>query len=511
MDASGKAYKVTSAISDAEMLLHILDMLPTSIFVKDEQLKFVFSNQKHCELIGLPADKLIGFSDADFYPPEEAEGFLARDKAVLDTGQTIEAEEVATSQSGQTSPYLTRKSKIASADGKVYLIGTNTNLTEIKRREEQYKALAETVPVGIWQVSERGETLYTNLLLRELLEIPEGDVDGGKLCEMLAGGRAEFPGAASRFETDITTAGKGRKRFLIVSSGWLTRSGTASRAAMISVVDVTEITELQRINDEISRLNRELSNSMQKLKDAQDEIVRRGRMSQLGQLTATVAHELRNPLGAVRTAVYLVERKIKDKGLGIEPQLQRINNGITRCDNIISQLLDFTRTKSLQYENLDFDEWLERTVDDEAQKLPQMVEVECVLGLDGLKVEFDPARMNRVIINLVSNASEAMVGKGDDPAKAATANPKISIETRLSARGLEISVRDNGPGISEENLKKIFEPLFTTKSFGTGLGLPAVEKILEQHGGSLGVQSKPGEGTCFTAWIPLARKVSEAA
>ena len=123
----------------------------------------------------------------------------------------------------------------------------------------------------------------------------------------------------------------------------------------------------------------------------------------------------------------------------------------------------------------------------------------------------DPERMSRSLINLISNASEALVGKGDEHSGDADFSPNITIRSSRTARGVEISVSDNGPGISEENLLKIKEPLFTTKSFGTGLGLPAVEKILEQHDGGLDITSKLGEGACFTAWFPIIEKLEEAA
>jgi PAS domain S-box-containing protein len=503
-------HKVYSGITDPDLLLQILDMLPTSIFVKDENLKFVFSNQAHCDLIGLPVEKLLGHSDADFYPPDEAVQFLARDQQVIESGEVNESEELATNQSGHTSPYLTRKSKITSTDGSVYLIGTNTNLTEIRRREEQHATLAKTVPVGIWQVDERCNTIYVNSRLLNYLGLEPGASPDASALRALGNDQLNFPSMPTRFETDLALPSGESRRMLVISSGWLSLANFGTRSAIVCVVDVTEITELKRINDEISRLNRELAENMQKLKDAQDEIVRRGRMSQLGQLTATVAHELRNPLGAVRTAVYLVERKIKDKGLGIEPQLQRINNGITRCDNIISQLLDFTRSKALQCELLDFDEWLIKTVEEEAGRLPPIVEVECSVGLGGHQVQFDPGRMNRVVINLLSNASEAMVGRGDDPSKIYTDKPKVKVTTDLTARGVELTVTDNGPGISSENMAKIMEPLFTTKNFGTGLGLPAIEKILDQHGGGLEIRSRVGEGATFIAWFPI-RQASENA
>jgi signal transduction histidine kinase len=196
--------------------------------------------------------------------------------------------------------------------------------------------------------------------------------------------------------------------------------------------------------------------------------------------------------------------------LGIEPQLERINNGVTRCDNIISQLLDFARSKALQTETIAFDDWLAKIVEEEAQKLPATVAIECQLALGDAELVFDPARMGRVIINLVTNASEALVGKGDDMAKIAIKSPTIRISTMHTGRGYELTVADNGPGIPPELASKIFEPLFTTKNFGTGLGLPAVQKIMEQHGGGLEVKTQPGQGAEFTAWWPGTIQLKEA-
>ena len=269
--------------------------------------------------------------------------------------------------------------------------------------------------------------------------------------------------------------------------------------------------DVQRINEEVIRLNAGLARNIDMLREAQDESVRKGKMAQLGQLTATVAHELRNPLGAVRTSAFLLERKVKGKGLGVEQQLDRINNGVTRCDNIISQLLDFARTKTIQPETIVLDDWLAKIIEEEAQNLPAAVDIECDLSLGTTAVPFDPLRMRRALINLVSNAAEAMVGKGDTSVRPGVKSPLIVIRTARTARGVEISVCDNGPGIAPENLQKIFEPLFTTKNFGTGLGLPAVEKIMEQHSGGLEVVSKPGQGAAFIAWWPVTASSDAAA
>jgi signal transduction histidine kinase len=270
-------------------------------------------------------------------------------------------------------------------------------------------------------------------------------------------------------------------------------------------------TELHDINDDMVRVNKELANNMQMLKDAQDALVKKGRMEQMGQLTATIAHELRNPLGAVRTSAFLIERKIKGKELGIEPQIARINNGVTRCDDIITQLLDFSRSKKLSCRSENLDKWLEKTVSEEASQLPSAVAIDCLLGMKDVEVPFDPSRLQRAIINLVSNASEAMVGNGEDPSRYAVAAPRITITTKIINEFAVISVKDNGPGIPPENLEKIREPLFTTKSFGTGLGLPAVDQIVIQHGGVLDIFSEPGQGATFTIKLPLQSTIEQAA
>jgi signal transduction histidine kinase len=267
---------------------------------------------------------------------------------------------------------------------------------------------------------------------------------------------------------------------------------------------------LEVINSEIAGLNGELSATVTQLKDAQDELLSKGRMEQLGHLTATVAHELRNPLGAVRTSVFLLQRKLSGKGLGVEPQLLRINNGVVRCDDIITQLLDFSRSSSPSLQPEDLDGWLQKVLEEEAQHLPSMVEIEFIPGLGGAPVAIDGARLSRAIINLINNASEAMVGKGDDPSKFTTHQPRITIESKASERGFEVVVRDNGPGIAPEHLARIMEPLFTTKSFGTGLGLPAVQRIMEQHGGGLEIQSALGKGSSFTAWIAAQQQATAA-
>ncbi len=269
--------------------------------------------------------------------------------------------------------------------------------------------------------------------------------------------------------------------------------------------------EARQLNEGVVRLNSELLEKIEKLNQVQDDVVMKGKLAQLGQLTATVAHEIRNPLGAIRTASYLIEMKIKNKGMGVEPQLQRIAAQVARCDKIISELLDFTRSRALDRKAFNVDDWVRSIVEEERKALPGMLHITYDLGLGSIECGIDEDRMRRVLINLLSNASEAMVGKADAVTAVAALDPRINVATTFAGDMIEISVTDNGPGISEENLAKIMQPLFTTKSFGVGLGLPAVEKILQQHGGGLRIASKLGEGATFTAYFPIAEANRKAA
>jgi PAS domain S-box-containing protein len=495
----------------SDFLKKILNNLPTPFFVKDKDLKFVFLNKYYCGFVGKTEEELLGHSDADFYEEEALKDYIAVDRRVIDSGEFVKVEEINARKDGVHVPVLTRKARLTDENGEHFLVGTCSDLTAIKKREEQYRALSETVPVGVLQIEENGKVIFANPLLLAYLKRGLETLDHSAICGLLGQSPDKFPGFASRFECTLSQIDGSSRRVLVISSGWLLLGKDKSRSALVSIVDVSENTELKRINEEILRLNQELASNMQKLKDAQDALVKKGRMEQMGQLTATIAHELRNPLGAVRTSIFLMERKLKGKGLDIEPQIQRINNGVVRCDNIITQLLDFSRTKNLSCKSGDLDGWLHTIVEDECKRLPAVIQIHCELGLAELMVPFDGSRLQRAITNLISNASEAMVGNGDVILPNATPNPLITISTFLKGEEIGIQVSDNGPGMSAELLLKIREPLFTTKSFGTGLGVPAIEQIASQHGGRLEIESVVGSGATFTLFLPLKAQEEEAA
>ena len=240
------------------------------------------------------------------------------------------------------------------------------------------------------------------------------------------------------------------------------------------------------------------------LRAAQEELIRKERLSALGQLTATVAHELRNPLSAIRNSIFAVKEIATRHGLLLDRPLQRIERGISRCDRIIGDLLDYTRLRELRRMSLVADTWLSEVLDE--QKIPEGVSLFRDLSAPGIHLDFDPERLRRVIVNLIENAAQALT---DAPADGR--ERQIIVSTRTFGEEFEFAIADSGPGITAEILPKVFEPLFSTKNFGTGLGLPTVKQIVEQHGGSVWIASEPGLGTRVAVRLPLAPATEIAA
>jgi signal transduction histidine kinase len=241
----------------------------------------------------------------------------------------------------------------------------------------------------------------------------------------------------------------------------------------------------------------ELRQALDQAKEAMDKLSRQERLAALGQVAGTVSHELRNPLAAIRNSMALIRQLTADKGLGVERAVDRVERNIARCNGIISDLLEFTRKRDLNRTSTTIDGWLAEMLDEHA--VAEEVAVVRELSSSGV-VALDRDRFRQVMVNLLDNAAQAMTISGWSP----TDGRRLSIVVKTEAAGphVRLSVADNGPGISAENLQKIFEPLFTTKASGVGLGLPTVRTIVEQHGGTIDVESTVDAGTTFVVWLP---------
>jgi PAS domain S-box-containing protein len=265
----------------------------------------------------------------------------------------------------------------------------------------------------------------------------------------------------------------------------------------------------RNVTDEVEaeiELERRVGERTAQLQDVQEELLRKERLATLGQLTATVSHELRNPLGVIRNTMFTITEAAQSSGLKLDRALGRIERSIGRCDTIITDLLDYTRIRQLQREKFPLDTWLAEVIDE--QQIPDRIALVREFHAGNPVVSVDADRLRRVVINLVDNAAQAIEGdrEGTNPAP-----PRIAVRTRIAGDRVEIEIEDSGPGIPPDIFRRIFEPLFSTKGFGVGLGLPTVKQIMEHHGGNIEMRSEPGHGTSALIWLPLAREAEIAA
>ena len=244
-------------------------------------------------------------------------------------------------------------------------------------------------------------------------------------------------------------------------------------------------------------LERRVEERTKELEAAQEKLLQSERLSVLGKLTATVAHELRNPLSAIRNTCYALREAAGPDALQFARPLARIERSVARCEDLVADLLNFTRPKEPNKKPLKLDEWLGEVLDE--MKIADGMVLERRFGAAGAIAALDADQFRRVIINLIENAAQAMSSD-----VAARDQRRIAVTTALSD-GVEIIVEDSGPGIPADVLPKVFDPLFSTKSFGTGLGLPTVKQIVEQHGGTVSIVSEPGCGAAVHIRMPASQ------
>ncbi len=224
-----------------------------------------------------------------------------------------------------------------------------------------------------------------------------------------------------------------------------------------------------------------------------DQLIRADRLAAMGELTAGVAHEVRNPLGIIRASVQLVEESGADRERVLEAT-SVIKQEIDRLDRVIKALLDFGRPSKPYLRLTDLGEVIEDVVLFTRRFAGQSKVTISAKDIGSLpSIMADPDQMKQVFVNLISNAVQAMDSSGGT----------ISVSGRSDEGFLSIVVSDDGPGIAESELKKVFDPFFSTRDAGTGLGLTIVHRILDEHDGHIEVASVPGQGTTFTVSLPV--------
>jgi signal transduction histidine kinase len=242
----------------------------------------------------------------------------------------------------------------------------------------------------------------------------------------------------------------------------------------------------------------------QELKETQTQLIHQERLATLGQLAGSVAHELHNPLSAIKNAAYFLNMSLDNSNSDVAESLKILNREVKTSEHIINTLLEFAYPEPAIRRRIDLNELLQQIILETT--LPENIEF--INQLDPLlpPVYADPEQLEVVFHNLVRNAVQAMSVSNETKGQLSTKS------TAVDKAWVIVSVKDTGVGISPEILDKLFEPLFTTKAKGIGLGLALSKILIEENGGIIKVESSglPGQGSTFTVYLPLSNETGNS-
>jgi len=273
---------------------------------------------------------------------------------------------------------------------------------------------------------------------------------------------------------------------------------------VLVAMQLSRIESERKARAELDKAYKELSEYGKRLRENQEQLIQAEKLTSLGQMAASIAHEVNNPLAGVLVYTQLLAKKINSDKFSKEgalDYLSKMETELTRSTRLIRNLLDFARQSPPALRKVNVNDVLDRALDLAAHSAElQHIQVikEPAPSLPELMADFD--QLQQVCTNLILNAIQAMPEGG-----------KLTLRTSVDDSQLKIEVQDTGCGISPENIRKLFTPFFTTKGKGkgVGLGLAVAYGIIQRHQGKIEVQSKEGEGTLFTIYLPVHHQREE--
>jgi PAS domain S-box-containing protein len=388
----------------------------------------------------------------------------------------------------------------------------NLLFRDLKQREEQlrasehrYRTLFESTIVGIVSIGLDREIVSANRALTGMLGYRDQEELIGQNAQILLTDKEDAARATEEFrETGHFGPREVKLRTKQGNTVYVLASATVDRDADGQILGFTgvlaDITDRKKAEEIIKRdketLEQMVKQRSEELVEAHDRLAEAKRLSGIGTLAATVAHELRNPLGVIQAALINMKRKRKEPAL--DKHFANIEKKVSDSTQIIDNLLRYSRIKPPQYEKANLFEILGEAIESGRERFHDQ-QVEVVADIDFLKdtaVDADILQIREVFDNILNNAYQAVMD----------IRGKIEIRGRVGpSEHITISMTDNGVGITREDLKRVFEPFFTNKARGTGLGLTICRELVQLHGGTVEIESESGQGTTVRVTLPVKR------
>jgi PAS domain S-box-containing protein len=464
------------------------------VFVLDGEGRYLrIAPTNPINLYRLPQD-MLGKAVYEVLPKDTADYMMAKIHAAIETKQTILGE-YALQIDGKEIWFASSASRLS--DNSVIWVAHD--ISERKRAEGAIHDLARFPtenPNPVMRIDRGGILLYANKAA--LVQLADWKLElGNQVPRVLNDPFQEVFKTGTINTVELTCGGC----IFSIAIGPTPEGNDVN----IYGVDITERKQAEsKLKEYSEHLEEMVADRTRKLLQAQEELVRKEKLAVLGTLAGGVGHELRNPLGVISNSVYYLKMVQPEANEKIKKHHGIIEQELHNATRIVSDLLDYAREISTEPKPGSVSELVEYTLS--CFPVPASIQVSLKIPADLPQVYADPLHVQQILGNLVTNACQAMNNPSlDTKAGSATTSGrcKLTISATLQKKMVAIAVKDTGTGIIPENLPKLFEPLFSTKVTGIGLGLAVSRKLAEANSGRIEVESQVGKGSTFTLYLPV--------
>ncbi|MFC1544779.1 PAS domain S-box protein, partial [Gemmatimonadota bacterium] len=479
-----------------ELLQAILDNVDSIIVVKDTQGRYLLVNRKTEEIVGRKSEEILGKTARDIYPSGLGESIYQDDMLVIQSKKPVSTEEKLRLDDGKV--YLTTKVPLFDDSGRIRgICGLATDITQrtineeqLKRSEERFRSMFEEAPLGYQSLDAQGCFLAVNKAFVRLLEYEKKELIGNPFTSIVA------PESKPMFEKSfpkLKQAGaiNGSELELIK------KDGTRIVVAIDSRVGHDSKGKFKHTHCVLHDLSER--------KQLEDERSKAAKLESIGILAGGIAHDFNNILTAILGNLSLAKQIALRDGSSSAELLAAAEKSGLRAKGLTQQLLTFSKGGEPIRKLFCLKELLHSSTLFALRGSNVVCEFDLPEGT--CPVEADEGQIHQMINNIVINADQAMPDGGRIRVELATCN--ISADDKLpldEGKYLRIKVEDHGQGILEKNLQNIFDPYFTTKRHGSGLGLATCYSIAQKHNGHIHVESRLNHGTSFHIYVPASDK-----